>query len=39
MCILRGGSKKLTCSQLSPPHWTNRNIKANKRTKINRDAW
>ena len=30
--------KKLTCSQLSLPHGTNRQIKEKKRTKINREA-
>jgi len=30
--------KKLTCSQLSLPHGTNRQIKGKKRTKINREA-
>jgi len=31
-------SKKLTCSQLSPPHGTNRKI-TEKKLKINREAW
>ena len=31
-------SKKLTCSQLSPPHGTNRKIKQKNELKINREA-
>jgi len=32
-------SKKLTCSQLSPPQGTNRKIKEKNKLKINREAW
>jgi len=32
-------SKKLKCSQLSPPHGTNRKIKEKNELKINREAW
>jgi len=32
-------SKKLTYSQLSPPHGTNRKIKETNKLKINQEAW